>query len=200
MGDNGDGSVKNLKQWVTSFIDGPWMSPNWLISSQVIVTVSYILEFTNALEIFFLRLDWKFLNTYENSTKIRRLCDCQNSNKFAKNLGRYYMIFQTTTIIILHYFIQGRSSQKKYFKQSKTSWLWVNRFMANYVWIFFSLRCAAAAAYLSCCHIKSIFLDVCIYSINLQYDNHNVCSSFFVCLLFDNLFFRRWDIFFFRNN
>ena len=64
-------------------------------------------------------MHWKFflasrlkIFKYENSTKIRRLCDCQNSNKFAKNLGKYYMIFQTTTIIILHYFIQGRSSQK----------------------------------------------------------------------------------------
>ena len=62
---------------------------------------------------------------------------------------------------------------------------------------FFSLRCAAAA-YLSCCHIKSIFfLDFCIYSINLQYDNHNVGSSFF-CLLFDNLFSDD-EIFLFRN-
>ena len=140
-------------------------------------------------------MHWKFflasrlkIFKYENSTKIRRLCDCQNSNKFAKNLGKYYMIFQTTTIIILHYFIQGRSAQKKNTSNNlKRVGYGSTGFMANYVWIFFSLRCAAAA-YLSSCHIKSIFLDFCIYNINLQYDNHNVCSSFF-CLLFDNLFY-----------
>ena len=137
-------------------------------------------------------MHWKFflasrlkIFKYENSTKIRRLCDCQNSNKFAKNLGKYYMIFQTTTIIILHYFIQGRSSQKNTSNNLKRVGYGSTGFMANYVWIFFSLRCAAAAAYLSSCHIKSIFLDFCIYNINLQYDNHNVCSSFFFvyCLI-----------------
>ena len=117
-------------------------------------------------------MHWKFflasrlkIFKYENSTKIRRLCDCQNSNKFAKNLGKYYMIFQTTTIIILHYFIQGRSSQKNTSNNLKRVGYGSTGFMANYVWIFFSLRCAAAAAYLSSCHIKSIFFRL----LHLQY-------------------------------
>ena len=119
-------------------------------------------------------MHWKFflasrlkIFKYENSTKIRRLCDCQNSNKFAKNLGKYYMIFQTTTIIILHYFIQGRSSQKNTSNNLKRVGYGSTGFMANYVWIFFSLRCAAAAAYLSMssCHIKSIFFRL----LHLQY-------------------------------
>ena len=148
-------------------------------------------------------MHWKFffasrlkIFKYENSTKIRRLCDCQNSNKFAKNLGKYYMIFQTT-IIILHYFIQGRSSQKNTSNNLKRVGYGSTGFMANYVWIFFLSKMRGGGIFVLLSHQKYFFLDFCIYSINLQYDNHNVSSSFF-CLLFDNLFSDD-EIFLFRN-
>ena len=134
-------------------------------------------------------MHWKFffasrlkIFKYENSTKIRRLCDCQNSNKFAKNLGKYYMIFQTT-IIILHYFIQGRSSQKNTSNNLKRVGYGSTGFMANYVWIFFLSKMRGGGIFVLLSHQKYFFLDFCIYSINLQYDNHNVSSSFFLFIV-----------------
>ena len=62
---------------------------------------------------------------------------------------------------------------------------------------FFSLRCAAAA-YLSCCHIKSIFFQTFAFTVSIYNMITIMLVHLFFCLLFDNLFSDD-EIFLFRN-